>query len=73
MKIFVDVKAGSKRPSVIKISELNYVVSVKEPPIEGRANMAVIEALAKYFNVPKNRVTIDSGFTSKRKTIEILS
>ena len=54
-----------------KIDEVNFKVQVKEPPVEGRANMAVVKALADYFGVPQLNVRIVSGFASRLKTIEI--
>ena len=72
MKIFVKVKPAAKEEKVEKIDDANFYVQVKEPPIEGRANMAVIKALADYFGVAQSDVRIISGFTSRLKTIEII-
>lgn len=72
MKIFVRVKPAAKENKVEKIDDTNFKVQVKEPPVEGRANMAVIRALAEYFGVTQSDVKIVSGFTSRLKTIEII-
>lgn len=71
MKIFVKVKPLAKEETVEKIDEINFKVSVKEPPVEGRANAAVVRALAGYFGVPQMNVRIVSGFSSRSKTVEI--
>lgn len=71
MKIFVKVKPKAKEEIVEKIDDANFKVSVKEPPVQGRANRAVVKALADYFNASQSNVRIISGFTSKLKTIEI--
>ncbi len=71
MKIFVKVKPAAKENKVEKIDEINFNVQVKEPPVEGRANIAVIKALADYFGISQFDVRIVSGFTSRLKTIEI--
>lgn len=71
MKITVTVKAGAKVEKVECLEE-KYRVSVKAPPTDGKANTAVIKALAKYFKVPHARVNMISGFTSKIKRLEIL-
>ena len=47
------------------------MVKVKEPPIEGKANRAVVRVLARHFGVAPSRVRIVSGLTSKDKVIEI--
>lgn len=46
-------------------------VSLTSPPIEGRANEACVEFLAKLLKVPRSSVTIASGQTSRNKVIRI--
>ncbi len=72
MKIFITAKPGAREEKVEKISETEYAVSVKEPPIEGRANRAILSALAIYFKVPVSRIRIAVGHTSRKKIIEII-
>ena len=71
MKIFIKVKPNAKIDKVEQQGDDSFEVSVKEPPIQGRANRAVVELLADYFNKPKAAVKIVSGFTSRSKIIEI--
>lgn len=71
MRIFIKVKPAAKEDKIEKIDEINFNVQVKEPPVEGRANIAVIKALADYFGVSQFDIRIVSGFTSRSKTIEI--
>ena len=46
-------------------------VSLTEPPLDGRANQACIEFVAKLLKVPASSVTIASGQTSRRKVIRV--
>lgn len=71
MKIFVKVKPAAQEETVEKIDEINFRVQVKEPPVEGRANAAVVRALAEYFGVSQLNVRIVSGYTSRSKIVEI--
>lgn len=71
MKIFVKVKANAKQARMERLDESHFAAWVKAPPIEGRANKAVIELAAGYFQVPKSHVEIISGQKSKQKTLEI--
>jgi hypothetical protein len=71
MKIFVKVKPGAKEKKIKKIDKSHFIISVKEPPIKGAANKAVVEAFADYFGVSRSEVQIISGFTSRQKIIEI--
>lgn len=72
MKIFVRAKPGAGEERVEKTSDNNFVVSVKEPPVKGRANAAIARALAKHFEVAFSQVRLVSGFSSKQKVFEIL-
>jgi len=72
MKIFVKVKPRAKEERVIKLSDTNFKVWVKESPEKGRANRAVLKALADYFGTSPSNIKIISGSTSKLKVIEII-
>ena len=71
MKILIRVKPRAKTAGVEKLEGENYIVSVTEPPIEGRANKEVIEILADYFKVSKSKVSIIKGETGRIKMIDI--
>lgn len=71
MKILVRVKPRARTASVEKLEGENYIVSVKSPPIEGRANKEVIEVIADYFKVAKTKVIIIKGEMGRIKMIEI--
>ena len=69
MRIIIKVKPNSREETIEEISPGKFVVSVKEPPVQGRANMAIIKVLQEYFHT-KN-VRIISGWTSRNKVIEV--
>jgi uncharacterized protein (TIGR00251 family) len=46
-------------------------VAVTAPPVDGKANAAVIEAVAEAFGVRRGAVTIVRGETGRRKTVRI--
>lgn len=71
MRIFVRVKPRSRHEAVKKIDEQNLQVCVKEPAEEGKANCALIGALARHFNVSSSAIKIIAGKTARRKVIEI--
>jgi hypothetical protein len=72
MKIFVKVKPGAREEKVEKIDDINFKVQVTQPPEKGKANLAVIKALAEYFDLNRSSIQIVSGSTSKLKVIEII-
>lgn len=79
MKIFVRTKPGAKVARIERIDdtlfasgrEAHFVVAVKEPPIEGRANDAVRKALAYYFGVAPSRIRLVAGVASRNKIFEM--
>jgi len=71
MKIQVRVKPGSKTEEFGREGD-SFILKVKEPAKEGRANQAAIKLLAEHFSVPKRQVRILSGFKSRNKVIEVI-
>lgn len=73
MDYAVIVKPGSKKgPLVESDGQGGLVVYVRERAVDGKANEAVIKVLAEHFDVPKSRVVITHGRTSRTKRIQIV-
>lgn len=72
MLIKVKVFPNSKKEEIIKKSENSFEVRVKEKPIKGQANRAVVEALSVYFKIPKEKIRLIKGFKERNKIFEIL-
>ena len=83
MRIIVKAKTRAKEEKVERVDQpeldlgvgkseaVTYKVSVKEAPVEGKANEAIVRALAEYFNVAKSQIRLVSGQSSKQKVFEI--
>lgn len=48
-----------------------WKVALTAPPVEGKANAALIEFFAKLFAVPKRQISISAGEHSRNKTVII--
>ena len=72
-EVFRERKNRRKREKVVEAASGELLVWVKERPVEGKANEAVIAALAKYFGCAKSMISIRSGHASRVKRVEILS
>jgi uncharacterized protein (TIGR00251 family) len=70
MKIQAKVKPNSRTEEIGREGD-SFIVKVKEPAREGKANQAVIKLLAEHFGVAQSRVRIISGFSSRNKVVEV--
>lgn len=71
-QISIRVKAGSKKGPLIEESpEGGLIVYVREPAVNGKANAAVLQLLAKHYGVSKTQIEIVRGHNSKIKLIMI--
>ncbi len=67
----VRVQPRSKRNAVTKIADGSLKVYVTAPPEDGRANEAVVEAIAEWVGVKRRQVEIIRGATSRNKVVRI--
>ena len=72
MIIEVRVKANTKTDSIKEIKPGSFEVRVKDAPEKGRANLKIIKILAKELGIPKSRIFMKRGASSKTKWFEIL-
>ena len=47
------------------------LVRLSAPPVDGAANAALIELLAKAFSIPRRQISIVSGETSRDKRVSL--
>ncbi|MEL7035589.1 MAG: DUF167 domain-containing protein [Cyanobacteria bacterium J06592_8] len=69
--IQVKVKPNSKQQSIQKQADGHFMIHLKSPPLDGKANQELIKLLAQKFKIPKSEVRIKSGLSSKNKLIEL--
>ncbi|MBN2465669.1 DUF167 domain-containing protein [candidate division WOR-3 bacterium] len=71
MRIRVRVKPGAREEKVSREPDGSLLVSVRARAQEGKANEAVVKAVARALRVPKSEVRIVSGLSSRTKTLEV--
>lgn len=71
MRISVKVKPNSKIKRIEKLSDNEFMLFIKVPPKEGKANKAVVDLLSEYLDLPKTNITIIKGLTSRNKVLDI--
>lgn len=72
MKLHCHIKPNVKHDEGVEYIDDIYVVRVKAPATEGKANTAAAQLLAGHFGVAPSHVRLISGHTSKYKTFEII-
>jgi uncharacterized protein YggU (UPF0235/DUF167 family) len=73
MRIFVKAKPNAKFQSLEVTDETHFIVSVKEPPVQGAANQAIARILSGYFNISISAVRLIKGFRERNKIFEIFT
>lgn len=71
MIIQVRVKPNSKRLVIEQVATDAFLVRLKSPPVDGKANQELIKVLAEHFGIPKSRIKIKSGHSHQHKLVEI--
>ena len=70
-KFIVRVQANAKQNQVTGFKDGVLHVRIAAPPVEGKANEALIKFLSAQLGVSKSRVVIEKGLTAKTKTITV--
>jgi uncharacterized protein (TIGR00251 family) len=72
MKLSLRVQPGAKRSALLaRLASGTYKVAVAAPPIEGRANEAVVELVSELLGIKRKQVTVARGSSSRSKLIEV--
>jgi uncharacterized protein (TIGR00251 family) len=70
-RIAVKAQPGAKKTELAEKVGGIYKVRLAAPPVDGKANEALIRFLAGRFDVPPSAVRIIRGLASRTKVIEI--
>lgn len=66
------IQPGAKRTEVAGLYGDALKIRLAAPPVDGKANAALIGFLAERLGVTKTAVSLKSGQTSRRKVLEVL-
>ena len=71
--VVVRVKPGSKKGPLVETgADGELTIYVREQAVDGKANAAVVRLLADYLGVPRSRIELASGATSRTKRFRII-
>lgn len=64
-------KPLAKRTALVKVDDQGLHISLHAKPVEGEANKELISFLSTLFKLPKSKIQLLRGETSKRKTVSV--
>jgi uncharacterized protein len=69
--VSIRVQPRAKRDEVVGERAGAIVIRLKAPPVDGKANAALIEFIANAANLPRSRVEIVRGATAREKVVRV--
>ncbi|WP_242604621.1 DUF167 domain-containing protein [Legionella fairfieldensis] len=69
--IYLYVQPGAKRTRIAGVHGEALKIQLNASPIEGRANEALLNYMARFFDVPIRQVTLIRGHKSRYKMLKI--
>ena len=73
IRLALQITPNARKTEVIGVLDDTLKLKLQAQPIEGKANEALVNFLAKTLGVPRSAVTITHGHTSKKKLVEVAS
>lgn len=71
LQVTVHVQPGAKTTSSAGIHGDAFKIRLAAPPVDGKANLALIAWFAKTLGCPQSAIELIRGQTSRRKTLSI--
>lgn len=71
MRIYITVKPNARQGRIEEIDEAHWKVWVQAPAKQGKANEAVVQAVADHLNIPKSSITLVFGKTGREKIVDV--
>ena len=72
MLLYVKVKPNQRFDKIEKVGD-DWVVKLKAPAVDGKANEHLIGYLSEVLDLPKSKINLKKGATAKVKCLEIVS
>ena len=71
--MLIKVKAfpAAKEEKIIKKSETNFEIYIREKPVKGLANERIRAVLAAFLKLPENKVRLVKGYRQRNKIFSL--
>jgi uncharacterized protein (TIGR00251 family) len=67
----VKVKPNARAAALVRQADGTWLAQVTAPPVDGKANAALVALVAEHFSVRKSQVSIRSGASARMKSVAI--
>jgi uncharacterized protein YggU (UPF0235/DUF167 family) len=72
-QVVVKVKPGSRKGPLVEVGLAGELtIYVREPAVDGKANEAVARLLAAHLQLPRSRIELVAGETSRQKRFRVI-
>ncbi len=72
MLLYVKVKPNQRFDRIEKVGT-DWIIKLKAPAVDGKANEHLIEYLSEVLDLPKSKINLKKGATARVKCLDILS
>ncbi len=70
MLLYLKIKPN-QRFNRVEVVEGEYQIRITAPAVDGKANEGLIEFLSEILLIPKSKIKVKKGHTSRQKCLEI--
>jgi uncharacterized protein (TIGR00251 family) len=71
LTLYCHIQPGARNNRFCGMHNQRVKIQLQAPPVDGKANSALIAYLAKQFSQPKKNISISSGLTQRKKTVQV--
>ena len=71
LTLTLHIQPGAKKTEFAGLHGDALKIRLAAPPVDGKANEALIKFVAETLGLPKSAVSLKSGHTSRRKVLEV--
>ncbi len=71
LTLTLHIQPGAKKTEIVGLHGDALKIRLAAPPVDGKANAALLAFIANRFEVPIREVRLKSGETSRRKVVAI--
>lgn len=69
--LLLHIQPGAKRTEIVGLHGDALKIRLAAPPVDGKANAALIAFFAEQLDVPRSAVSLEAGAAARRKRISV--